>query len=84
VTATYPIPFHFVVFNQTVCHLAAEADVEQVFFRSKQLSEGNLDPDFLADMLSIMVNKLAYCLFLKLTKQSITMIRGGGGLSLSC
>ncbi len=34
--------------------------MEQVFSRAGQLSEVNLDPDALADMVSIMVNKLAY------------------------
>ena len=53
-------PLHFVVFKQTACHLAAEANVEQVFSRVGQLSEVNLDPDTLADMVSIMVNKLEY------------------------
>ena len=51
-------PLHFVVFNQTVCHLAAETNVEQVFLRSEQLSELNLDPDTLTDMVWIMVNML--------------------------
>ena len=51
-------PLHFVVFNQTVCHLSAETNVEQVFLRSEQLSELNLDPDTLADMVWIMVNML--------------------------
>ncbi len=58
-TATYP-NLHFVVFKQTACHLAAEANVEQVFSRAGQLSEVNLDPDSLTNMVSIMVNKLAY------------------------
>ncbi len=53
-------PLYFFVFNQTVSHLAAEANVEQVFSRAGQLSEVNLDPDALADMVSIMVNKHAY------------------------
>ena len=53
-------PLHFVVFKQTACHLADESNVEQVFSRVGQLSEVNLDPDTLADMVSIMVNKLAY------------------------
>ena len=35
-------------------------NVEQVFSRVGQLSEVNLDPDVLSDMLSTMVNKLAY------------------------
>ena len=34
--------------------------MEQVFSRPGQLSEVNLDPDALTDMVSIMVNKLAY------------------------
>jgi hypothetical protein len=34
--------------------------VEQVFSGAGQLSEVNLDPDVLADMVSIMVNKLVY------------------------
>ena len=34
--------------------------MEQVFSRVGQLSEVNLDPDTLSDMVSIMVNKLAY------------------------
>jgi hypothetical protein len=51
---------YFVVFKQSACHLAAEANVEQVFSRAAQLSEVNLDPDVLADMVSIMVNKLVY------------------------
>jgi hypothetical protein len=53
-------PLHFVVFKQTACHLSAETNVEHVFSRAGQLSEVNLDPDALADMVSIMVNKLAY------------------------
>ena len=38
-------PLHFVVFKQTACHLASEANAEQVFSRTGQLSEVNLDPD---------------------------------------
>ena len=53
-------PLHFVVFKQTVCHLASETNVEQVFSRAGQLSEVNLDSDASADMVSIMVNKLTY------------------------
>ena len=34
--------------------------MEQVFSRTGQLSEVNLDPDSFTDMVSIMVNKLAY------------------------
>ena len=53
-------PLHFVVFKQTACNLAAEGNVEQGFSRAGQLSEVNLDPDALVDMVSIKVNKLAY------------------------
>ena len=53
-------PLHFFVFKQTVSHLAAEANVEQVFSRAGQLSEVNSDPDGLAAMVSIMINKHTY------------------------
>ena len=53
-------PLHFFVFKQTECHLTAETNVEQVFSRTGQLSEVNLDPDTLTDMVSIMVEKHAY------------------------
>ena len=43
-----------------MCHLTDESNVEQVFSRAGQLSEVNLDPDALTDMVSIVVNKLAY------------------------
>ena len=46
-------PLHFVIFNQTVFHLADEANLEQVFLRSEQLSEVNLEPDTLTDMVLI-------------------------------
>ncbi len=45
---------------QTVCHLTARVNVEQVSSRSGQLSEVNLDPDTLADMVSIIVNKYTH------------------------
>ena len=53
-------PLHFFVFKQTVSHLAAESNVEQVFSRVGQLSEVNSDPDGLTDMVSIMINKHTY------------------------
>jgi hypothetical protein len=45
-------PLQFVVFKQTACHFA-DTNVGQ-------LSEFNLDPDVLTNMVSIIVNKLAY------------------------
>ena len=53
-------PLHFFVFKQTASHLAAEANVEQVFSRVGQLSEVNSDPDGLVVMVSIMINKHVY------------------------
>jgi hypothetical protein len=43
-----------------VSHLAAEANVEQVFSQAGQLSEVNSDPDVLTVMVSIMINKHTY------------------------
>jgi hypothetical protein len=43
-----------------VSHLTVETNVEEVFSRVGQLSEVNLDPDVLTDMVSIMVNKHVY------------------------
>jgi hypothetical protein len=51
-------PLHFVLFKQTACRLSAEANVEQVYSRAGQLLD--VDPDALADMVSILVTKLAY------------------------
>ena len=53
-------PVHFFVFKQTVSHLEAETNVDQVFSRVGQLSEVNSDPDTLTDMVSIMINKHVY------------------------
>ncbi len=53
-------PLHFFVFKQTESHLTTESNVEQVFSRAGQLSEVNSDPDGLADMVSIMINKHSY------------------------
>ncbi len=53
-------PLYFFVFIQTVSHLTVEDNVEQVFSRVGQLSEVNLDPETLTDMVSIMVNKHTY------------------------
>ena len=32
-------PLHFIVFKQTACHLAHEANVEQVFSRARLLAQ---------------------------------------------
>jgi hypothetical protein len=38
VSLKYPVPLAFFFFNQTVSHLTAEDNVEQVFSRAGQLS----------------------------------------------
>ena len=49
------------LFSNRLCvTLTFEACVVQVFSRVGQLSEVNLDPDVLTDMVSIMVNNLVY------------------------
>ena len=50
-------PLHFIVFKQTACHLGHEANVEQLFSRSGNLTDPNIDPHFLGKLTSIGVNK---------------------------
>ena len=57
---TYRGLLAFFCFKQSASHLTSESNVEQVFSRSGQLSEINLDPDTFADMVSILVNRKAY------------------------
>ena len=65
-TTTCPVSLVFLCFLESRLrltwqqHQAAEANVEQVFSREGQLSEVNLHPDTLANMVSIMVNKNTY------------------------
>ena len=49
----------FIVVASNACQQQKKF-AEQVFSRAGQRSEANLDPDALADMVSIMVNNLAY------------------------
>jgi hypothetical protein len=53
-------PLHYTVFKQYASHLPHEANVEQLFSRSGNLSDPNIDPDFLAALTSISVNKKVY------------------------
>ena len=53
-------PCILLFFKQSVCHLSYETNVEQVFSRTGQLSEVNVDPDSLTDMVSIMINNHTY------------------------
>ena len=52
-------PLHFIVFKQTACHLPHEANVEQLFSRAGMLTDPNMDPQFLATLTSIAINKSA-------------------------
>ena len=53
-------PLHFHIIKQTACHLPHEANVEQVFSRAGNLSEPNMDPEFLAHLVMVLVNKKAF------------------------
>ena len=53
-------PLHFIVFKQTACHLSHEANVEQVFTRAGNLSYPNMDPEYLAHLVMVGVNKKSY------------------------
>jgi hypothetical protein len=53
-------PMHFIVFKQTACHLSHEANVEQVFSRAGNLSDPNMDPEYLAHLVMVGVNKKSY------------------------
>ncbi len=70
-------PLHFFGFKQTVSHLSAETNLEQVFLRTGQLSEVNSDPDGLTVMVSIMINKHVYNPSVKdITDKYYEMFRG--------
>jgi hypothetical protein len=53
-------PLHYTIFKQYASHLPHEANVEQLFSRSGNLSDPNIDPDFLATLTSISANKKVY------------------------
>jgi hypothetical protein len=53
-------PLHFIVFKQTLCHLSHVAKVEQVFSRAGNLSDPNMDPEYLAHLVMVGVNKKSY------------------------
>ena len=54
-------PLHFTVFKQTACHLAHEANVEQVFSRAGLLADPNLlVPAHLSTLVMVRFNKNAF------------------------
>ena len=73
-------PLHGIVFKQTACHLAHEANVEQVFSRAGNLSDPNIDPEFLVYLVMTAVNKKAFKPPLQAVKDKYyEMYRGKGG-----
>ena len=73
-------PLHFIVFKQTACHLAHEANVEQVFSRAGNLSDPNMDPEFLAHLVMAAANKKAFKPSLQMIKDKyFELFRGKGG-----
>jgi hypothetical protein len=73
-------PLHFILFKQTACHLAHEANVEQVFSRAGNLADPNMDPEFLAHLVMCAVNKKAFMPSLKAIKDKYyELFRGKGG-----
>ena len=53
-------PLHLIVFKRTACHLPHEANVEQVFSRAGLLSDPNLLPAHLANLVKVGFNKKAF------------------------
>ena len=74
------ISLHFILFKQTACHLAHEANVEQVFSRAGNLADPNMDPEFLAHLVMCAVNKKAFMPSLTAIKDKYyELFRGKGG-----
>ena len=72
-------PLHFILFKQTACHLAHEANVEQVFSRAGNLADPNMDPEFLAHLVMCAVNKKAFVPSLNAIKDKYyELFRGKG------
>ena len=72
-------PLHFIVFKQTACHLPHEANVEQIFSRAGNLSDPNIDPEYLANLVSVLINKKSFKPSLKAIKEKYyELFRGLG------
>jgi hypothetical protein len=52
---------HYIVFKQCGAHLAHEGNVENLFSKSGNLSDPNLDPQYLSKLTRIGANKHAFC-----------------------
>ena len=53
-------PLHFIVFKQTASHIPHDGNVEQFFSRSGNLTDPNMDSDYLAALSLIGKNKDGY------------------------
>ena len=53
-------PCHYLVFRQCASHRGTEAKCEQVFSGSKNLSDWNMNPDFLKHVVKMKENKVLY------------------------
>ena len=62
-------PLHGIVFKQTACHLAHEANVEQVFSRAGRLSDPNMNPHYLGMLVMVGMNKKNFKPSLKEVKE---------------
>ena len=62
-------PLHFIVFKQTACHLPHETNVEQIFSRAGNISDPNIDPEFLANLVTMLINKKSFKPSLKEIKE---------------
>jgi hypothetical protein len=60
VGAARALLLHFIVFKQTACHLSHEANVEQVLSRAGNLSDPNMDPEYLDHLVMVGINKKSH------------------------
>ena len=63
------LPLHYFVFRQTASHLPHEAKVEQVFSLGGRVSDPNMDPGYLAQLVYIGSNHMIYMPPMKLIWQ---------------
>ena len=73
-------PLHFIAFKRTACHLPHEGNCEQVFSSAGNLSAPNMEPEFLAFLRMIAVNRKAFMPPVETIKDKYyQMFRGNGG-----
>ena len=53
-------PLHKIVFQQTASHLPHEGNCENVFSRAGHLSDPNTNPEYLAVLTSVGINKATF------------------------